>query len=369
MNALFRSLILSLLASLSMAAHASCESDVTAQFISIAGTRFSEKPGVIRFYDRQNTLRDFSYGVVVPNAQGTQIEKWAAERLTQGTQLGIIRLSDLESGARPRFAGGFLPAKNLLLMLESSLGIDVPAYKHEVRHADFDQQLRKGQCTPFAAHGYETFEELYTTAMHLLDVPSKYRAYVIGRFLDDVLHVYEALPVEELEHYRSITGKIRSGEIEMLKRPGLRMELPNPGLAEDLDSQRFEAKNGTKSPFYLSVHNTRIHGRRFLAVQLRQTGLMPVTIYIANPGGPEAYMQLQGELMRTDFAGPLARKLLNLVWDRLSELASMTKATIESFDLIKNELAQGRSGEEQAKALAQMLEPDRQKIVPPFSVE
>lgn len=369
MNAVFRSLILSLLASLSMAAHASCEGDVTAQFISIEGTRFSEKPGVIRFYDHQNILRDFSYGVVVPNAQGTQIEKWAAERLTQGTQLGIIRSSDLENGARPRFAGGFLPAKNLLLMFESSLGIDVPAYKHEVRHADFDQLLRKGQCTPFAAHGYETFEELYTTAMHLLDVPAKYRAYVIGRFLDDVLHVYEALPVEELEHYRSITGKIRSGEIEMVNRPGLRMELPNPGLIEDLESQKFEAKNGTKSPLFFSVHNTRIHGRHFLLVQLRQAGLMPVTIYMANPGGREAFVQLQRELVETDFDGRLARKLLNLVWDRLSELAGMTKATIENFDLIKKELAQGRTGDEQARALALMLEPDRQKIVPPFSVK
>lgn len=368
MGAVFRSLILALLASLSLWAHASCENEVLSDYVSLENSQFHLKSETVRAADREGTIRDFQYGMIVPNTEGTMLEKWAADHLDKGTRLGVIRRADLREGFQPNFMGAFFPKRNLLLLFEEEkLGVNVPIFKHEGRHAEFDGLLREGKCTVFAAQRIETFEELYTHAWHVLESKLDLRPSVVDAFLKGVMKHKEFTPVEELTQFREGLEKIKSGEIQvrLRKTPGAPLPTNLPRSATLLRSIEIE----TSSPLMVGIHHLEIHGNFFVAMTLLKKGLHPVTLVFAHPAGSMGFADLKLELGITKLAGARAEKLLDLAIRRLNVLSNLTQASISSFEVIERELEKGRTGEEAAKHLVDLLETYRNKIERPFSVE
>jgi hypothetical protein len=368
MRAVFRSLILAPLATLSMWAHASCESGVLSDYVSIEGSQFHPKPESVRAADRVGTIRDFQYGLIIPKADGSMLEKWAAAHQGQGTRLGVIRRSDLQEGIIPDFMGAFFPKRNLLLLYEENkLGVNVLIFKHEGRHAEFDALLREGKCTVFAAQRIETFEELYTHAWHVLESKQDLRASVVEAFLKGVMKHGDFTPVEELAQFRSSLENIKNGDtqVRLRRNPGSPFPANLPRSATLLRSIEIE----TASPLLLGIHHVEIHGNFSIAVTLLKKGLHPVTLLFAHPAGSAGFADLKLELGITKLSGARAQRLLDLAIRRLNVLSSLTQASISSFEAIQRELEKGRSGEEAAKHLVDLLETYRNKIERPFSVE
>lgn len=368
MEAVIRSLILALLASLSMWAHASCEGNVLSDYVPVEGSQFHLQLGSVRAPDREGTIRDFQFGLIVPNAEGTALEKWAADHQAKGTQLGVIRRTDLKEGKAPDFLGAFFPKRNLLLLYEEEkLGVNVPIFNHEGRHAEFDGLLREGKCTVFAAQRIDTFEELYTHAWHVLDSKPDLRQYVTEAFLKGVMKHGDFTPAEELTQYRVGLEKIKSGEVRTRLRLVTGQLLPAnlPRSASRLKSVEIE----TTSPFVLGIHHVEIHGNFFIALTLFKKGLHPVSLIFAHPAGSLGFEDLKLELGIAKFAGVRGQKLLDLAIRRLGVLSTLTQASIDSFEAIDRELEKGRTGDEAAKNLVELLEPYRTKIEKPFSVE
>lgn len=323
--------------------------------VSARSTRFLNEVRSFSYADSLFRQRDYKYRIVEPDQNGSVLNQWAQRHFEDGgTKLGLIRLEDNVSKEQPSFGAGFEPKQNMLMLVEKENGVETFLYEHETRHKIFDNDIRQGRASLFIGFANQTFEEFYTYSHDIAGVSSAERLPIINYVEQKILPIRSGSAHSGvLKELSQKLGQVLASKSQLL--PGRNYQEPTSGnFRPYMESQNgLWFIGGKPDDVAVLINQLTIHGRVFVGITMKLKDTTPISVVFSTKHGVQSYFDLIMGLAMRSWSGPEGHALLRGLISKVDHLSAMASEIETRFSNIRREVEHGRTGDAEAKLLAE----------------